>query len=194
METLEVGYWNELGITPIICYIKWFPLEIIWVIGIPLRLWGTNESCQVGDIGWWCRLDLYIHPWNRLIYFGWKCTIWTYKTQNKKNLVVPWARKSRGGVFTHSRVSMWLSRMSFGVEWLSFGECTSFVQLNVVLMCKLFLPSKAVKTSWISWNPVGKLETVPSQRSCLACEEIQGLFNTICGFSGAYKLLSVVVG
>lgn len=63
---------------------------------------------------------------------------------------------------------MWLSRMSFGVEWLSFGECTSFVQLNVVLMCKLFLPSKAVKTSWISRNPVGKLETVPFPEELLS--------------------------
>lgn len=68
----------------------------------------------------------------------------------------------------------------------------SFVQVNVVLMCKRFLPSKTVKTSWIRRNPVGKLETVLPKRSYLACEEIHGLFSTICGLSGAYKLLSVV--
>lgn len=75
-----------------------------------------------------------------------------------------------------------------------FRECMSFVHVNVVLMCKRFLPSKTVKTSWIRRNPIGRLETVPSQRGCLACEEIQRLFNTVCGFSAAYKLLSVVVG
>lgn len=34
-----------------------------------------------------------------------------------------------------------------------FRECTSFVPVNVVLMCKLLLPSKSVKTSWIRRNP-----------------------------------------
>lgn len=69
----------------------------------------------------------------------------------------------------------------------------SFVQVNVVLMSKLLLPSKTVKTSWIRRIAIGKLESVPSPRCCFASEEMRGLFGTICRFSIAYKLLSVRV-
>lgn len=94
----------------------------------------------------------------------------------------------------HSGVSSGFCRMALSVERLKFRECMSFVHVNAVLMCRPLLPSKTVKTSWIRRNPTGELETAPSQRSCLACDKKRGLFNTICGFSGAYKLLSVVVG
>lgn len=63
-----------------------------------------------------------------------------------------------------------------------FRECASFVHVNAVLMCKLFLRSKTVKTSWIRRNPVGPLETGPSPWSYLACEEIHEPSGTICGF------------
>lgn len=49
-----------------------------------------------------------------------------------------------------------------------FRECSSFVRVNAVLMCRPFLPSKTVKTSWIRRNPVGMLETVPSPKNLLS--------------------------
>lgn len=103
------------------------------------------------------------------------------------------------GVFFHSGVSLWSVEHAIQ-RWKDyFRVCASFVQLNVVLMLKLLLPSKTVKTSWIRRTPIGKLETFPSQEkekllSMWGNTGGCGGFNTICGVSGAYKLLSVVVG
>lgn len=47
-----------------------------------------------------------------------------------------------------------LSRIVFSVEGLKFRECTSFVPVNAVLMCKALFPSKTVKTSWIRQSPL----------------------------------------
>lgn len=67
------------------------------------------------------------------------------------------------GVFFHSGVSLWSVEHAIQ-RWKDyFRVCASFVQLNVVLMLKLLLPSKTVKTSWIRRTPIGKLETFPSQ-------------------------------
>lgn len=73
-----------------------------------------------------------------------------------------------------------------------FREWASFVLFNAVLMCKRFLRSETVKTSWIRWNPVGTVETGPSPRSYLACEETHSA--AFRGFVAFYKLLSATVG